>query len=183
MGISRPTVLFALRAVGRNTHQVRQIGAVGCRPYLVQQFVRTTELTDRFDSRMHAERRQILLAEFHRAIGTHLNILETVVVEIGCKRLGLSAPEGIDIGLELMAGFREEIDIDITGFEASGLLEQLSVLHRYDRPAFALYVQPGYPCHVFTKVEHMYRIAERTDIDCRYFTRTDSGHNLSHEFR
>ena len=89
---------------------------------------------------MHAECRQIFLTKFHRAIGTHLNILEPMIIEIGCKRLRLSAPEGIDIGLELMAGFREEIDIDITGFEASGLFEQLSVLHRNDRPAFALYV-------------------------------------------
>jgi len=72
---------------------------------------------------MHAECRQVFLTKFHRAIGTHLNILEPMIIEIGHKRFWLSAPKNIDIGLELIAGFRIEINIDITGFETSGLLE------------------------------------------------------------
>lgn len=98
LGVARPAVFLAVRAVGGKAVIVTQDGVEAHRMQIVQPFVRTAEIARPFQIGMHEMRRE----PAHARIAAHFDVAESVIDEFGFKESFLIAD---DDGVRLVFHF------------------------------------------------------------------------------
>ena len=172
-----------MRAVGRDAEQVAQVRAFRNVEYLVDQFVRTTEIAGRSHVAVHDYAFEVLGRQLQRYAGRYLDVLETVIRERRHKGFGAFAFENIGVELaDLRCVRRAQVHVDVPLIDPSGRIEQFAVPHRYDGSARPLHAQSAYSGEVFPQVVDVYRVVDLLDRyrfyrsgcgDGRHFLRFD----------
>ena len=150
VAVARPAVLLALRTVGRVTHQVREVGFVRGLPQLLDEPLRRADLSRGSHVAVLEPCREVCRGELHRAVGDHLHVAESLVVEAG-HELVVAAAERHYVGLEEVLGIgRAEVDIDVREVGVTVFAEPFGVDQPEPRAGLAPHAELRHAGHVLS---------------------------------
>lgn len=139
-------------AVGRVTHQVREVGLVGGVPKFVHQVVRRLDMPHGSHVAVHGIGRQVLRRQLYRPVGNYLDIAEALVVEPG-HELVVAAAQGHHVGLEQVVLVRRtEIDVDVRQVGMAVFAQAFGMDEPQLRPGFTPQAELRHTGHVLAEI-------------------------------
>ena len=165
MGVCRPSVFLALRAVGGYAVDISEITEHCGGMYLSKKRFRAGETSCGFHVGVHEVAGKALLRQLHGAVGFHFHIPEAVVGEHRGEALWLPFPAEYElVGLEFLSRlFGVVVDVDVSLFEPPVFTEHLAVGELECGASFAGGCQTCHSGDVLAHVEHIHRVAPRLD--------------------
>src|ERR1035441_10684048 len=153
VGVARPAVLLAMRAIRRDALQVAQVRPAPGAPDSVEQRIRAFELTGNRNGRVDENAAQGVEGRLAGKPGD-FDILEAMVVEAGVPGFQALAFRDKGIGLILLAGIHPDyVLLDVGPINDAILAQALAILHHHLGAREPAHAQLGEASEVLAHVE------------------------------
>ena len=181
MCVSCPAILFALRAISGNAHEVGEIRLAYGLPDEVERIVGATEPTSRLHCGMDKECLNILFINLDIRMRMHLNIPETMIGKLRTQHIPTSA-QCVNIRLEAETFPFVEETCNAINIQPPVRVQFLTVLHFYHCTRRSLQRQSCIAGHVLSEVNDIDTVTNGAKGNrVIYRIHLDGRHLLSHK--